>query len=40
MSKIWNDIQACHVQFTGQNKHLKNEEELYKIYLSIDATTK
>ena len=40
MSRIWYDIQAWHVQFTGQKKHLKNEQELNKIYLSKDATAK
>ena len=39
MFKIWYDIQACHVQFTGQ-KTSENEQELYKIYLSKDVTTK
>ena len=35
MSKIWYDIQASHVQFTGEKKHLKNEQELKFIFQSM-----
>ena len=34
---IW---QVWHVQITGQKKHLKNVQKLYKIYLSKDVTLK